>query len=243
MNFDYTYLLFVAPALIIGTIAQILVKSRFAKYSKVSAKKPVTGLQAAAYLLKVNNIQDVKLAHISGKLTDNYNPTNKTLNLSDSTIQSNSIAAIGVAAHETGHAIQHNTKYGPLAFRRSLVPVANLGTHLGPVMVILGIILANTVSLIKDNPQYFGICQLVTNIGILLYSGAVLFHLITLPVEFNASSRALKILKKTGVLDQQELKCVRKVLNAAAMTYVASAMSALGSLLRFLFLSRSTRKR
>lgn len=236
---DYTYLIFVLPAVLLSFVAQFLVKSRFAHFDKVISKRGINGAQAAQYLLKKNEIYDVKIAHIKGSLTDNYNPSTKVLSLSDSTFNSTSIAAIGVAAHETGHAIQHATNYKPLGLRRTLVPVANFGSRFGPTLAILGIIFGNTASA----AQYFSICQLITNIGLLLFGGAVLFYIITLPVEFNASRRALKILKEANVLDKKELSGVRKVLSAAAMTYIASALTAIGSLLRLIFIANSRNNR
>lgn len=239
MYFDYSYIIFVLPALLLSLWASAKVKSSFAKYDKVMSKKGCSGAEAAAILMRANDITDVSIRHIGGSLTDNYNPTSKTLNLSDSTFSSRSIAAIGVAAHETGHAIQHNVGYGPLVLRSTLVPVANFGSRLGPWLVILGLILGGS----GTANSYLSIWQLLTNIGIILFSGSVLFYIVTLPVEFNASSRALKILKETGVFTEEELKGARKVLTAAAMTYVASALSSIGSLLRLIFLSRSRQNR
>ena len=227
MYFDYYYLVLVVPALLISIFAQFKVKSTFSKYAKKMSEKNITGTQAAAYLLKVNGIADVKLGRIKGDLTDHYDPTDKTLRLSDSTYNSTSIAAIGVAAHETGHAIQHAKKYFPLVFRRVLVPIANIGSSAGPWLAILGIVMS---------------FPLLTDIGILLFAGAVLFYLVTLPVEFNASNRALKILKQNNVLSSDELKGVKKVLSAAAMTYVASALVAMANFLRLVLISRNRRR-
>lgn len=227
MYFDYYYWILVVPALLISVFAQIKVKSTFSKYAKKMSEKNITGTQAAAYLLKVNGIADVKLGRIKGDLTDHYDPTDKTLRLSDSTYNSTSIAAIGVAAHETGHAIQHAKKYFPLVFRRVLVPIANIGSSAGPWLAILGIVMS---------------FPLLTDIGILLFAGAVLFYLVTLPVEFNASNRALKILKQNNVLSSDELKGVKKVLSAAAMTYVASALVAMANFLRLVLISRNRRR-
>ena len=227
MYFDYYYLILVVPALLISVFAQFKVKSTFSKYAKKMSEKNITGTQAAAYLLKVNGIADVKLGRIKGDLTDHYDPTDKTLRLSDSTYNSTSIAAIGVAAHETGHAIQHAKKYFPLVFRRVLVPIANIGSSAGPWLAILGIVMS---------------FPLLTDIGILLFAGAVLFYLVTLPVEFNASNRALKILKQNNVLSSDELKGVKKVLSAAAMTYVASALVAMANFLRLVLISRNRRR-
>lgn len=235
---DYTVLLFVLPAALLSMYAQFLVKNRFSTYDKVKSKRGITGAQAAKYLLQKNGITDVKIAHISGSLSDNYNPTNKVLSLSDSTFNSTSIAAIGVAAHETGHAIQHATNYSPLNLRKSLVPVANLGSKIGPTLAVIGIAMGQTAEA-QSNLALF---QLISNIGLLLFGGAVLFYLVTLPVEYNASNRALKILKESNTLDSEELKNTKKVLSAAALTYVASALTAIGSLLRLLLITKSNKR-
>jgi len=227
MYFDYYYLILVVPALLLSAFAQIKVKSTFSKYSKKMSQRNITGTQAAAYLLKSNGITDVKLGRIKGNLTDHYDPTDKTLRLSDSTFDSTSIAAIGVAAHETGHAIQHATKYGPLNFRRFLVPVANIGSSAGPWLAILGFAMGFSI---------------LVDIGIILFAGAVLFYIVTLPVEFNASNRALKILKQNNVMSDEELKGVKKVLSAAAMTYVASALVAIGNFLRLVLISKNRKR-
>lgn len=239
MYLDLSYLIFVLPALLLSIWASSAVKSRFAKYDRIPVKKGVTGAQAAQILLRANGINDVKIARIGGCLTDNYNPTTKTLSLSDATYSSSSIAAVGVAAHETGHAIQHNTGYFPLSFRRMLVPVANLGSRLGPWLAIAGIGFGYSGA--EENFQF---CQLITNIGLLLFSGATLFYVVTLPVEFNASWRALKILKSAGVFtDRSEAEGAKKVLWAAAMTYVASALQSIGSLLRLILIVNRSRER
>lgn len=227
MYFDYYYLILVVPALIISSLVQIFVKSSFAKYSKKMSQRNITGTQAAAYLLKVNGITDVKLGRIKGNLTDHYAPTEKVLRLSDSTFDSTSIAAIGVAAHETGHAIQHAKKYFPLTFRNMLVPVANIGSSAGPWLAILGIAMSFPI---------------LTDIGILLFAGSVAFYVITLPVEFNASNRAIKILKQNNILSAEELKGVKKVLSAAAMTYVGSALVAMANLLRLILVSKNRKR-
>ena len=230
---DYTYIIFVVPALILSLIAQVLVKGRFSRFDKVISKRNLTGAQAAQLLLQKNNIYDVKIVHINGQLSDNYNPSTKILSLSDSTYNSTSIAAIGVAAHETGHAIQHAVGYSPLSLRSTLVPAANIGSQFGPTLAVIGIIFGG----ISKASYYIFIFQLITNIGIILFSLAVLFYIITLPVEFNASRRALKILRDSNTLNTTELKGVKKVLSAAAMTYVASAITAIGSLIRLIVLS------
>jgi len=236
---DITYVTYVLPFIVLSIFAQILVKGRFSHYNNVLSQRNLTGAKAAELLLRHNQIYDVKIAHVSGSLTDNYNPSTKILSLSDSTYNSTSIAAIGVAAHETGHAIQHARHYGPLGLRSSLVPAANIGSQFGPTLAIAGIIFGGYT----NNQQYMPLCQLLTDIGILLFALAVLFYIITLPVEFNASRRALKILKETNTLDKYELRGARKVLTAAALTYVASALTAIGSLLRLIILSNNRRRR
>jgi Zn-dependent membrane protease YugP len=227
MNFDYYYLVLVVPTIILSLIAQIMVKSTFAKYSKVPCSKRITGQDSAALLLKANSIRDVRIESVQGSLTDHYDPSSKVLRLSQPVYGQNSIAAVGVAAHETGHAIQHARGYGPLALRSTLVPVANIGSMLGPYIAMAGLFLS---------------MPLLLNIGIILFGGAVLFYVITLPVEFNASARAIAILKANNVLTKDELSGVKKVLTAAAMTYVASALTALMSLLRLVLLSRNRRR-
>jgi len=223
---DQYYLLLVVPTLILSMWAQFKVKSTFAKYSKVISKKRITGQDSAALLLKVNNIRDVQIESVAGALTDHYDPSSKKVRLSQPVFSENSIAAIGVAAHEAGHAIQHANKYGPLVLRSTLVPMANVGSRFGPIVAIAGLFLGHPMLL---------------NVGIVLFAGAVLFYLITLPVEFDASARAIAILRENNVLTQEELSGVRKVLTAAAMTYVASALTAVMSLLRLILLSRSRR--
>jgi len=223
---DEYYLFLVVPTLILSMLAQFMVKSTFAKYSKVPCSRRITGVDAAALLLRVNNINNIKVEAVRGSLTDHYSPMDKKLRLSDPVYGSTSIAAIGVAAHEAGHAIQHVKHWTPLVMRSALVPVANIGSSLGPWIAIAGLFLS---------------FPLLINIGIFLFSGAVLFYLITLPVEFDASNRAITVLRDNNILNEQELKGVKKVLNAAAMTYVASALTAIASLLRLILLSRRQR--
>ncbi len=240
IGLDWYYLVLVVPAMILSIAASYMVKSRFATYDKIKSKKNISGAMAAKILMQANGIDDVQITHISGSLTDNYNSTDKTLNLSDSTYSSTSIAAVGVAAHETGHAIQDKTKYAPLGLRHSLYPVANIGSRFGPTLAILGIIFGASANV--SNSSFAAIASIITKVGIILYIAAVLFYVVTLPVEFNASSRALKILKETGTLDSEELSRVKKVLWAAAMTYVASALTAIGSLIRLILISKRNRR-
>ncbi len=238
IGLDRYYLVLVVPAFILSLIASAAVKSRFEEYNRVPSKKGVSGAQAAQILMRANGISDVRINHIAGNLTDNYNSGDKTLNLSSSTYSSTSIAAIGVAAHETGHAIQHKTGYGPLGLRHTLYPVANIGSRFGPTLAIIGLIFGAAT----QNQSLYGISGLLVKAGIILYAAAVLFYLVTLPVEFDASRRALVILRETGTLDSSELEGVKKVLWAAAMTYVASALTAVASLIRLVLLSRRNRR-
>lgn len=240
IGLDWYYLVLVVPAMILSIAASYMVKSRFATYDKIKSKKNISGAMAAKILMQANGIDDVQITLISGSLTDNYNSTDKTLNLSDSTYSSTSIAAVGVAAHETGHAIQDKTKYAPLGLRHSLYPVANIGSRFGPTLAILGILFGASANV--SNSSFAAIASIITKVGIILYIAAVLFYVVTLPVEFNASSRALKILKETGTLDSEELSGVKKVLWAAAMTYVASALTAIGSLIRLILISKRNRR-
>ena len=182
----------------------------------------LTGSQAAERILNQAGIYDVSVERVSGNLTDHYDPRNKVLRLSDATYGSDSIAAIGVAAHECGHAVQHQQGYAPLKIRGAMVPAVNLGSNLSWLFILGGVIL--------------GMNQTLLNVGILLFSLAVIFQLVTLPVEFNASSRALRILGSTGIMYEDEVGQTRKVLSAAALTYVAGAASALLSLLRLIIL-------
>ena len=217
--YDPTYMLIIISALI-SLFAQFLVNSRFSKYSRVRSRSGMTGAQAAERILQSQGIYDVAIQRVSGKLTDHYDPRNKTLNLSDAVYASTSVAAVGVAAHECGHAIQHARGYAPLSFRSALVPVANIGSQLSWLFIILGI--------------FFGGSHTLIMIGILMFSAVVLFQLVTLPVEFNASGRALKLLSETGILQKDEVSDTRKVLSAAALTYVAAATTAVLQLLRLL---------
>ena len=184
----------------------------------------MTGAEAAERILRSVGIHDVRIVHIQGSLNDHYDPRNKTLSLSDSVYGSSSVAAVGVAAHECGHAIQHQKGYAPLRIRGALVPVANFGSTLAWPLIIIGIFFHGNMG------------QMLIQLGIILFSFAVLFQLVTLPVEFNASGRAMRILENTGILGSDELRSTGKVLRAAALTYVASAAAIILQLLRLLIL-------
>lgn len=223
MYFDYYYLVMVVPTLLLSIYAQFKVKATFSKYSQIQTMRKISGKEAASLLLRTNSILGVRIQKTAGSLSDHYDPSNKVLKLSEPVYDQTSIAAVGVAAHETGHAIQDKEKYGPLVLRSTLVPVANIGSAAGPYLALAGIIF-------KMN--------FLLNIGIILFACAVLFYLVTLPVEIDASRRALKILEHNAVLNQEELKGVKKVLTAAALTYVASALTAVANLVRLILISR-----
>ncbi|MGN1159401.1 MAG: zinc metallopeptidase [Lachnospiraceae bacterium] len=227
-TYDWTYLLVIIGALL-SIFASMRVNSTFNKYAKVRSMTGMTGAEAAQRILQYNGIYDVRIQQVSGTLTDHYDPRNKTLNLSDATYASASVAAVGVAAHECGHAIQHNVGYGPLKLRSTLVPAANIGSKLGIPIILLGILLSYNSVLIQ--------------IGIWVFALAVLFQVVTLPVEFNASSRAVQALDQMGILAGQEVSQCRKVLSAAALTYVAAAASAILQLLRLVILFGGNRRR
>lgn len=221
--FDPTYILVVIGA-VICLIASARVKSTFHKYSAYRSMSNLTGAQAAERILHRAGIYDVSIRHIRGSLTDHYDPRNKTLSLSDSVYGQTSVAAIGVAAHECGHAIQHQKSYAPLSIRGAIVPVANFGSTLAWPLIVIGVLFSSNTG------------SFLIHLGIFLFSFAVLFQLITLPVELNASNRAIKILGDAGILNSQELPMTRKVLGAAALTYVAGAAAAILQLLRLLIL-------
>ena len=218
--YDSTYVLVLISA-IISMIASARVKSTYAKYGKVRSHSGMTATDAARMILDNAGLRHVRIERVSGDLTDHYSPKEQVLRLSDTTINSGSIAAIGVAAHECGHAIQHSQHYAPLSIRNAIVPVVNLGSTLSWPMILLGLIFGFT--------GFF-------KVGILLFSFSLIFQIITLPVEFNASSRAIAILENSGMLYEDELKGARKVLSAAAMTYVAAVVATLLSLLRLIIL-------
>ena len=228
MFYDPTYILIII-GVFLSLAASAKVNSTFARYAGVRNRRGITGQMAAEQILHQAGIYDVQVQRISGKLTDHYDPKNKILRLSDSTYGSTSVAAVGVAAHECGHAIQHATNYLPLSISGALVPVANFGAQISWPMIIIGLLFNGNMS------------GLFINLGILLFSCSVLFQIVTLPVEFNASSRALHILGGSGLLDQEEVGQARKVLGAAALTYVAGAAASILQLLRLLILTRGRR--
>lgn len=222
--YDPTYYLIIIGVLL-SLAASAIVRSTFAKYSRVRSLSGMTGAQAAERILRMAGIYDVRVMHISGNLTDHYDPRDKTLKLSDSVYGQTSVAAIGVAAHECGHAIQHSKGYVPLRLRTAIVPVANFGATISWPLILIGLFLGNSQS-----------SQTLINLGIILFSCAVLFQIVTLPVEFNASARAVRILDETGILYGNEIAHTRKVLFAAALTYVAAAIASILQLIRLIIL-------
>lgn len=223
MIFDPVYLIMLAPALLLSFWASWRVKANFKKYSRVASARGITGARAAAELLRSAGITDVQIVRSSGMLSDHYNPITKTLALSEEVHDSPSVAAVGVAAHEAGHAIQHAQGYFPLWLRSVLVPTANIGSSIGYMVMLFGLILSST-----------GMIYL----GALLFSAVLMFQVVTLPVEFNASSRAKVLLAQHGIVTDREKAGVDAVLNSAALTYVAAAVSTLMTLLYFLMRAR-----
>ena len=226
---DPTYILVVIGA-VICMIASARVKGTFNKYSQLRSMSGMNGAQVAQRVLQAAGIYDVQVRHVSGSLTDHYDPRTKTVNLSDPVYNATSVAALGVAAHECGHAIQHAKSYAPLSIRSALVPIANFGSMLAWPVILIGL--------------FFNIRSsgLIIDIGILLFSAAVLFQLVTLPVEFDASRRALVMLRTQGILADDELRYTRRVLKSAALTYVASAAAAILQLLRIILITNGRRR-
>ena len=217
-------LLLLLPAFLLALYAQVRVKSTFKRYSQVPSARGLTGAQGARLLLDAAGLQGVGIESTSGRLTDHYDPRSKTLYLSPDVGNQNSLASLGVAAHEAGHALQDAAAYAPMKVRSALVPAANLGSHLGFILFFVGLLLAR-------NP-------LMMNVGIVLFSAAVLFTVVTVPVELDASHRALAALSSQGILVATEMDGARKVLNAAALTYVAAALMAILNLVRLVLISR-----
>lgn len=226
MYWDSTIIILI-PAIIFSIVAQIMVKSAFSKYSKVRNSRGLTGADAAREILDRNGLSNVRIEHISGSLTDHYDPRANVIRLSDDVYGSATVAAVGVAAHEAGHAVQYAEGYYPIKIRNAIIPVTRFGSSLSTPLVILGLVLS---------------WDFLITAGILLFCAVVLFQAITLPVEFNASGRALKTLRSSHFLEDDEMKGARSVLTAAAMTYVAAMLSALLSLVRLLVISGRRRR-
>lgn len=225
--FDPLYLILALPGLLLGLWAQFRVKSTFNKYSKIRTTRNASGAEIARYLLDSQGLQDVQIEEVQGFLSDHYDPRTRVLRLSPDVYRTPSVAAAGVAAHEMGHALQHAVGYGPLRLRSAIVPAVQFGSSLAPILFIIGFLL-NFTSLAW--------------LGVVLFASAVVFSLITLPVEFNASKRAKALLNDSGILSAQEAQGVDKVLDAAALTYVAAAIAAVGQLLYYVLLLTGGRR-
>ena len=226
-GFDIYYFILIIPALLFGLWAQSQVNTNFQKYSQIGTMRGMTGAQAAEYILQQNGIYDVQIRHVSGHLSDNFNPRNRTINLSDSVYNSTSIAAIGVAAHEAGHAVQHAVNYAPIRIREMIIPVTQIGSWLYHPIIMVGFLFSS---------------QTLVNVGILLFSTLAIFQLVTLPVEFDASGRAIRTLESSGILYGEEITGAKKVLKAAALTYVAALVSSLAQLLRLILIFGGRRR-
>ncbi len=224
---DYYYLVLVVPAFIFSLIAQFRVKSTFAFYSRQRSQRGITGEQAARRILSYYGINDVAIEMVGGNLTDHYDPRSNVIRLSQDVYSSSSIAAIGVACHEAGHAAQHAQGYSPIKVRNAILPICNIGSTIGIPLAVFGLIFNN---------------QPLVSIGLLLYALVAVFQFVTLPVEFNASSRAIKVIDETGILYNDEADGAKKVLKAAAMTYVAALAVSIANLLRMIFITNSNRR-
>ncbi len=221
--YDYYYLILVVPAILISLFAQTKVQSTYKKYAKVMSKSGLTSHEVTRKILDRAGLQNVTIEHVRGTLSDHFDPTKNVIRLSDSVYGDASVASLGVAAHEAGHAVQYKEGYAPIKLRNTILPAANIGSRLSVPLIILGIILS---------------MEPLVTFGILLFSLVLVFQLITLPVEFDASRRALKVLKETNILDEEELSGSKKVLSAAALTYVAAALLSAMQLLRLVLISR-----
>ena len=228
-GFDWTYLVFIVPCIIITLFCQIKVQSTFSKYSKFRNSRNVTGAQAAEYVLRQNGVTGVRIEHVSGSMTDHFDPRTNVIRLSDTVYNSNSVAAVGVACHEAGHAVQHAEGYLPNKIRSIIIPMAKIGSQLSWILILLGLVFTAKVGFV------------LLYIGIVLFSLSVLFTIATLPVEFNASKRALECIRESDLLYGDEYTGAKRTLQAAAMTYVASALTAIMQLLRLIVIARSRR--
>ena len=233
-GFDWTYLVLVLPCVLLSLWASNRVNSTFKKYSKHYSMRRLTGAQAAQRVLAANGVSGVRIERISGNLTDHYDPRTNVIRLSDSVHDSTSVAAIGVACHEAGHAVQYAVNYAPIKFRAAIIPVTNFGSKLAMPLILAGILLS----------AMGGLSYTLVYLGIACFGLSLVFQLVTLPVEFNASRRAMEAIRNTGLLTSEEQQGARKTLSAAAMTYVAATAVALAQLLRLLALyGRSNRRR
>ena len=233
MFIDWTYIVLVLPAVIFAMICSARVQSTFKKYSSVPTASGMTGAQAAQAVLDANGVTGVRIEHVPGNLTDHYDPRTNVIRLSDNVINGTSAAAVGVAAHEAGHAVQHAVGYFPIKIRNAIIPITNIGSKLAIPLFLIGLVLT------YYGQQYVWIAYA----GLICYAACLLFQLVPLPTEFNASSRALAAIRSSGRFDAQEVSASKKVLSAAAMTYVASLAVTLMTFLRLLVLLSGARGR
>ena len=225
--FDPYYWIILMPAFLIALLAQLNVSSTFHRYSRVASRRGLTGAQAAEEVLRAYGVYGVRVTRVSGKLTDHYDPRTNTIRLSDAVYGSTSIASVGVAAHEAGHAVQYAQEYGPIKVRGAIIPVCNFSSQISILLIILGFVM-------YSRPLFA--------VGVVLFAVATVFQVVTLPVEFDASRRAIRSLRETHLLDAQELQGAKKVLGAAAMTYVAALLVSIAQLLRYVLAFNSRRR-
>ncbi len=225
--FDPYYWIILMPAFLIALLAQLNVSSTFNRYSRVASRRGLTGAQAAEEVLRAHGVYGVRVTRVSGKLTDHYDPRTNTIRLSDAVYGSTSIASVGVAAHEAGHAVQYAQEYGPIKVRGAIIPVCNFSSQISILLIILGFVM-------YSRPLFA--------VGVVLFAVATVFQVVTLPVEFDASRRAIRSLRETHLLDAQELQGAKKVLGAAAMTYVAALLVSIAQLLRYVLAFNSRRR-
>ena len=239
----FEYLLWMLPAIVISLIAQAKVKSTYSKYSKVINRMGITGAEAARRVLSAGGVTNVQITSVGGNLTDHFDPRTNTIRLSDGVYGASTVAAVGIAAHEAGHALQHAEGYLPNKLRSVLVPVTNIGSKIGWILILIGFAFTGVGYYYYSTPANESpVGDMLITVGIILYSTSLLFTLVTLPVEFNASRRALKIIESTGMLQGEEYEGARKTLTAAAMTYVAAALTALLQLLRIIAMANRRRR-
>lgn len=227
--YNWSYLAFMLPCILITLLCQIMVKSAYSKYSGVRNSRNMTGAQAAEYVLMRNNVTDVRIEAIRGNLSDHYDPSSKVIRLSEGVYNATTVSAVGIAAHEAGHAVQHAQNYVPNKIRTAIVPIARIGSQIGWILIFIGLFVSMAGQTFLD-------------IGIFLFSFSTLFTLVTLPVEFNASSRALKCIRENDLLSGEEYSGAKRVLQAAALTYVAAALTSIMQLLRILLIASNRRR-
>ena len=232
-GFDWTYLVLVLPCVILSLWASSSVNSTFQRYAKVHSRRSITGAEAAQRVLSANGVRGVRIERVSGNLTDHYDPRSNVIRLSDSVYGSTSVAAIGVACHEAGHAVQYAANYAPIKLRAAIIPITNIGSKLAMPLILIGILLSAL-----GNLSYT-----LVYLGIACFGLSLVFQLVTLPVEFNASRRAMKAIDAGNILTEEEQRGARKTLKAAAMTYVAATATALAQLLRLVILFGGGRRR